>query len=145
MPKNLVSPAGEQGTKIGSIQGNEGVNSLYNNGSSFVFNFENFHKSEVYHDVVAHPWTSIGECQDRLGYYDGQPKNLRHRRMISDVFEVFVFFKIFRKEGHRFIATSKVPRLSSSTHQERKFNKDGLPITTATSTATMPAYPRDEI
>jgi hypothetical protein len=41
-------------------------------------------------------------------------------------------------------ANFQTVRMLSATHQERRFNRDGLPITTPTNHATVPMYPRPE-
>jgi len=120
------------------VKGSE--NSLVTNGSSFVYNFDNIHKWEVLDDVSCHPWTTVGECCDRLGYYDGTPKNYRHRKLIGDCFTIYEFFGIFRKDYHKYIATGKVPRTSPATRQERRFGSDGLPRIPPKNLGTMPQY-----
>jgi len=144
MITKVLSP-NAKGTIIQEITGVKGSeNSLYSTGSSFVYNFDNIHKFSVYSDVVAHPWTTVGECCDRLGFYDGTPKNYRHRKMIGDCFTIYEFFGIFRKDYHRYIATGKVPRTAPATRQERRFGSDGLPRVQPKSTTTMPGYGRPD-
>jgi hypothetical protein len=138
-------PAPNQSGKLVDVLGVKGTeNSLISNGSSFVYNFDNLHKWEVYNDVCKHPWTTVGECCDRLGFYDGTPKNYRHRKLIGDCFTIYEFFGIFRKDYHKYIATGKIPRTSPATHQERVFGSDGLPRVQPKSAATMPQYARPE-
>jgi hypothetical protein len=139
-----LSPGTNQGTKTGVLSGNQRDNSLIISTSPFVYNFENLHKFSVYADVVNHPWTTVGECCDRLGFHDGSPKNYRHRKLIGDCFSIFEFFGIFRKDYHKYICTGKVPRTSPATHQERVFGSDGLPRVQPKSTATMPGYGRPD-
>ena len=138
-------PAPGKGGNIQEVTGVKGSeNSLYSTGSSFVYNYDNLHKFEVFTDVVAHPWTTIGQTCDRLGYSDGNPKNYRHRKLIGDCFRIYEFFGIFRKDYHKYIATGKVPRTAPATRQERVFGSDGLPRVQPKNLGTMPGYGRPE-
>jgi hypothetical protein len=141
MSKDCPAPAKDGNIGTG-VKGTE--NSLISNGTSFLNNFENCHKWEVYVDVANHEWTTVGQTCDRLGYYDGRKENLRHRRMISDVFKIFTVFKVFRKEYHRYIVTRNVPRAAPATRQERVFDSQGMPRVQPKSTANCPQYAHPE-
>jgi hypothetical protein len=143
MAKDFPATGNNGGITDGGLQGNKEANSLVNNGTPFYINVQNPFKTAVYGDVSTHQWTTIAETQARLGCY-ACTAYLRKRRLISDMFEIFVFFRVFRKEGHRFSVTGKVPRTSPATRQERVFDNQGMPRVQPKSTANCPQYAHPE-
>jgi hypothetical protein len=144
MAKDMSPTA--KGTKLGIIEGNQGNNSLINNGVSSVFNFVSFHSRAIVRDVEQHPeGTFVGEIQNRLHFHRGNTANYENRRLIAHDCVILTFFGFLRYDGKtRKYYPGKKSLAEPMPRPERVFGSDGLPRVTGTRRATMPGYGRPD-